>query len=135
MIPYKGEFSHINIPILSTTGDYDDGQRGAMYYYLEHLKYNPEAEHYLLIGPYDHWGAQFASSANLRGYQLDEVAHIKIRQELAYDWFDYILKDGEKPSVFKNKVNFQVMGANKWINKPSISEMNNDTLVFYLSPN
>jgi len=135
MIPYKDEFSRINIPILSTTGYYDDGQRGAMYYYLEHLKYNPEAEHYLLIGPYDHWGAQFVSSPNLRGYQIDDVAHINIRQELAYDWFDYILKGKEKPAILKDKVNFQVMGANKWINNPSLSEMSNDSLVFYLGTN
>lgn len=133
MIPYKDEFSHINIPILSTTGYYDDGQRGAMYYYIEHLKYNPEAKHYLLIGPYDHWGAQFASSTNLRGYQIDDVAHINIKNELAFEWFDYILKGKEKPSILKDKVNFQVMGDNKWLNKSSLSEMSNDSLVFYLS--
>jgi uncharacterized protein len=132
MIPYKDEFSHINIPILSTTGYYDDGQRGALHYYLEHLKYNPEAEHYLLIGPYDHWGAQFSSSANLRGYQIDEVAHIQIKDKLVFDWFDYILKGKERPVILKDKVNFQVMAANKWINKPSLSEMSNDSLVFYL---
>jgi putative CocE/NonD family hydrolase len=133
MIPYKDDFSHINIPILSTTGYYDDGQRGAMYYYLEHLKYNPKAEHYLLIGPYDHWGAQFASSTNFRGYQIDDVAQINIKNELAFEWFDYILKGKEKPSILKDKVNFQVMGDNKWINRSSLSEMSNDSLVFYLS--
>ncbi|MBI9056760.1 MAG: CocE/NonD family hydrolase [Labilibaculum sp.] len=135
MIPYKDEFAHIDIPILSITGYYDGSQRGALYYYSEHLKYKPDAEHYLLIGPYDHWGAQFSSSANLRGYQIDDVAHINIRQELAYDWFDYILKDGEKPAILKDKVNFQVMGANKWINKPSLSEISNDSLVYYLGKN
>jgi putative CocE/NonD family hydrolase len=133
MIPYKDEFSHINIPILSTTGYYDDGQRGAVYYYLEHLKYNPKAEHYLLIGPYDHWGAQSRSSANLRGYQIDDVAHINIRQQLVFEWFDYIMKGKEKPAILKDKVNFQVMGANKWLNKPSLLEMGNDSLTFYLN--
>ncbi len=132
MIPYKNEFSHINIPILSTTGYYDDGQRGAMYYYLEHLKYNPEAEHYLLIGPYDHWGAQFRSSANLRGYQIDDVAQINIGDELVFDWFDYILKGKEKPSILKNKVNFQVMGTNQWMHKSSLSAMSNELWTFYL---
>ncbi len=135
MIPYKDEFSHINIPILSTTGYYDDGQRGAMYYYLEHLKYNPKAEHYLLIGPYDHWGAQSRSSANLRGYQIDDVAHINIKQQLVFEWFDYIMKGKEKPAILKNKVNFQVMGANKWHSKSSLSGMSNDSLTFYLSTN
>jgi putative CocE/NonD family hydrolase len=134
MIPYKGEFSHINIPILSTTGFYDDAQCGAMYYYSEHLKYNPEAEHYLLIGPYDHWSAQSRSSAYLKGYQIDEAAHINIRHVLAYEWFDYLLKGKEKPAILKDKVNFQVMGTNTWMHKPSLAAMSNDSLNFYLSP-
>jgi predicted acyl esterase len=58
MVPYKEEFAHINIPILTTTGYYDDDQIGALYYYKEHLKYNKNAEHYLVIGPYNHGGAQ-----------------------------------------------------------------------------
>ncbi len=132
MIPYQYDFSHIDIPILTTTGYYDDSQGGAIYYYSEHLKYNPKADHYLLIGPYDHWGAQFASDANLRGYQIDDTAQVNIRQGLAYDWFDYIFKGGEKPSILKDKVNFQVMGDNTWLSKPNLTEMSNDSLVFYL---
>lgn len=133
MIPYKEEFAHINIPILTTTGYYDDGQPGAMYYYSQHLKYNPKAEHYVLIGPYDHWGAQSRARANLRGYQLDQVAIINIREDLVFDWFDYILKGKKKPSILKDKVNFQVMGTNRWMHKPSLKTMTNDTLKFYLS--
>ncbi len=132
MIPYKDEFAHIDIPILSITGYYDDGQRGAMYYYNQHLKYNPDAEHYLLIGPYDHWGAQSTPSANLRGYQLDEVAQIDIQNQLIFDWFDYILKGKEKPKILKDKVNFEVMGKNKWMHKPSVSAMSNESCTFYL---
>jgi len=132
MIPYKDEFAHIDIPILSITGYYDDGQRGAMYYYNQHLKYNPDAEHYLLIGPYDHWGAQATPSANLRGYQLDEVALIDIQNQLIFDWFDYILKGKEKPEILKDKVNFQVMGKDKWMHKPSVSAMSNELDSFYL---
>lgn len=132
MIPYKDEFAHIDIPILSITGYYDDGQRGAMYYYNQHLKYNPRAEHYLLIGPYDHWGAQTTPRANLRGYQLDKVAQVDIQNELIFDWFDYILKGKEKPEILKDKVNFEVMGANKWLHKPSVSAMRNETDTFYL---
>ena len=133
MIPYKTDFSHINIPILTTTGYYDDGQPGALYYYYEHLKYNPKAEHYLLIGPYDHWSAQTRASANLRGYQLDSVAIINIQEGLVFDWFDYILKGKKKPSILKDKVNFQAMGTNRWIHKPSLAAMTNDTLKFHLT--
>jgi putative CocE/NonD family hydrolase len=133
MIPYKEEFAHIDIPILTITGYYDDGQRGAMYYYKEHIKYNSRANHYLLIGPYDHWGAQFRSSPNLRGYQIDPVANINIMQGLIFEWFDYTLKGKEKPSILKGKVNFQVMCSNTWINKASYKEMSNGSLVYFLS--
>lgn len=133
MIPYKQEYAHIDIPILSITGYYDDGQRGALYYYNQHLKYKPDAEHYLLIGPYDHWGAQTTPSANLRGYQLDKVAQIDIQDQLIFDWFDYILKGKDKPEILKDKVNFEVMGENKWIHTPTLKAMSTDTITYYLS--
>jgi uncharacterized protein len=132
MIPYKDEFAHINIPILTITGYYDDGQRGAMYYYNQHLKYNPNAEDYLVIGPWDHWGAQTTPGAQLRSYQLDKAAQIDIQNQLIFDWFDYILKGKKKPAILKDKVNFEVMGANKWMHKPSVSAMSNETDTFYL---
>lgn len=132
MIPYKDEFAHINIPILTITGYYDDGQRGAMYYYNQHLKYNPNAEDYLVIGPWDHWGAQSTPSANLRGYQLDKAAQIDIQNQLIFDWFDFILKGKKKPVLLKDKVNFEVMGANKWMHKPSVAAMSNESGTFYL---
>ena len=135
MIPYQQEFAHINIPILTITGYYDDSQRGAMYYYTEHLKHHPKAEHYLLMGPYDHWTAQFASSPYLHGYEIDEAAELNIREDLAYQWFDYILKGKEKPALLKDKVNVQVMGSNTWMHKPSLAALKNESRAFYLGTN
>ena len=51
MIPFRNEYAHINIPVLSITGYYDDGQVSAMEYFREHYRYRPDAEHYLVIGP------------------------------------------------------------------------------------
>tara|TARA_R110000744_G_scaffold208401_1_gene327059 strand:+ start:30168 stop:32390 length:2223 start_codon:yes stop_codon:yes gene_type:complete len=133
MIPYQEEFSKIDIPILTITGYYDDSQRGAMYYYNQHHKYVKNPNHYLLVGPYDHWTSQTQPAAYLRNYKLDEAALINIRYDLVYQWFDYILKGKEKPSILKDKVNFQVMGTNTWMHKPSLSAMTNDTLQFHLS--
>lgn len=133
MIPYKQEFAKIDIPILTITGYYDDSQRGAMYYYNEHHKYVKNPNHYLLVGPYDHWTAQTQPEEYLRNYKLDKTALINIRYDLVYQWFDYILKGKEKPSILKDKVNFQVMNTNTWMHKPSVSAMTNDTLVFHLS--
>jgi uncharacterized protein len=133
MIPYKEEFAKINIPILTITGYYDDSQRGAMYYYNQHHKYAKNPNHYLLVGPFDHWTAQTKPEESLRNYKLDKVALINIEEDLIYQWFDYILKGKEKPNILKDKVNFQVMGTNTWMHKPTLSAMTNDTLQFYLS--
>ena len=54
MVPFASGFAKIDIPILTTTGYYDGGQVGALYALTEHERYNPAAEHYLVIGPYDH---------------------------------------------------------------------------------
>jgi len=132
MMPYKEEFAHINIPVLATTGYYDGGQVGTQYYLKEHTKYNKNAEHYLVIGPYTHFGAQEKPSAHIFGYDIDPVAQIDI-MELIFDWFDYILKGEAKPKLLRDKINYQVMGANAWGHAPSLHEMSNDTLKYYLS--
>jgi putative CocE/NonD family hydrolase len=133
MIPYKEEFAKIDIPILTITGYYDDSQRGAMYYYNQHHKYANSPNHYLLIGPYDHWTAQSEPQESLRNYKLDKSALINIEEDIIYQWFDYVLNGKEKPSILKDKVNFQVMDTDTWMHKPSLSAMTNDTLKFHLS--
>ncbi|MEO6914404.1 MAG: CocE/NonD family hydrolase [Chitinophagaceae bacterium] len=132
MVPYKEDFAKIQIPVMTITGYYDDDQLGAMYYFEQHHLYNRNANHYLLIGPYNHFGAQDTPYPVLNGYTIDSVANINIT-DLAFKWFDYILKDSSKPAILKDKVNYQVMGTNQWKHAPSLSKMNNDTLTFYLS--
>lgn len=131
MVPNPDEYAKIDIPVLTTTGYYDGSQIGAMQYFKLHNKYNKNADHYLVIGPYDHWGGQSKPAKNLMGYEIDSVANISMR-ELAYDWLDYILKDKPKPKLLKDKVNYQAMGTNQWKHTPSLQTINNDTLTFYL---
>jgi|TARA_R110002051_G_scaffold294671_1_gene360163 hypothetical protein len=133
MIPYKEEFAKIDIPILTITGYYDDSQRGALYYFNEHYKYAKNPNHYLLVGPYDHWTAQTKPDESLRNHILDKAALINIEEDVIYQWFDFILNGKEKPGILKDKVNFQVMGTNIWMHKPSLSAMTNDALKFHLS--
>ena len=132
MIPYKEDFDHINIPVLATTGYYDGGQIGTKYYLREHTKYNKNAEHYLVIGPYTHFGAQQKPDAHVMGYDIDSVAQIDIT-ELIFEWFDYVMKGKAKPALLQDKINYEVMGANKWGHAASLEQMANDTLNFYLS--
>lgn len=132
MVPYQKDFSRINIPVLSITGYYDDGQISALDYLNEHYKYNPKAEHYLIIGPYDHFGAQMGGVPFLRGYQVDPTALINTK-EITFEWLDYVLKGGRKPGILKDKINFEVMGSNRWGHAASIEKMSNKKLRFYLS--
>jgi putative CocE/NonD family hydrolase len=140
-IPYHDQFARITIPVLTTTGYYDSGQLGALYYFREHHEHNPSAEHYLLIGPYDHVSGQRGTisplgrrSTELRGYELDSIAHIDIGQ-LRYEWFDYVLRGGPRPALLEDAVNYQVMGANHWKHAPSLEAMHGPSARFYLTDN
>ncbi|MBD1386821.1 CocE/NonD family hydrolase [Mucilaginibacter rigui] len=132
MVPYKQDFAKINIPVLSITGYYDDGQISAMHYVKEHYRYNPKANHYLIIGPYDHFGAQKGGVPVLREYKVDSVALINT-PEITFQWFDYIMKGAAKPAILKDKINFEVMGANQWRHVPSLEKMADKTLTLYLT--
>jgi putative CocE/NonD family hydrolase len=139
MIPYGKEFARINIPVLTTTGYFDGGQMGALYYFAQHYKYQPNAEHYLIVGPYDHVRGQRGTVGvlgntvtNLNGYELDPAAQIDLG-ELRYQWFDYVFKGAAKPAVLKDKVNYEVMGANVWRHAPSLAAMGARTLRFHLN--
>lgn len=134
MVPSPDEYAKINIPVLTTTGYYDGSQIGAIQYFKLHNKYNKNANHYFVIGPYDHWGGQTNAAENLMGYEIDSIANVSMR-ELAYNWLDHILKGSPKPELLKDKVNYQVMGTNKWQHAPDLQRVNNDTLRFYLDNN
>ncbi len=132
MVPYRDEFAKVNIPVLTTTGYFDDDQRGAFYYLNQHLARNRNAEHYLLIGPYDHGGAQSTASDQVNGYTIDSVARISVT-DIVFQWFDHILKDSAMPPMLKDRINFEVTGANEWRSAHSISALSNDSLKLWLS--
>jgi uncharacterized protein len=131
LVPTPEEYAKINIPILTTTGYYDGSQIGAIQYFKLHNKYNKNANHYFVIGPYDHWGGQRKPAKNLMGYEIDSVANVSM-MELAYDWLDFILKGKSKPELLKDKVTYQVMGTNEWRHSSSLQGINSNTLTFYL---
>lgn len=132
MVPYKKEFGKINIPVLTTTGFYDADQLGALYYFKEYYRYNKNPNHYMIIGPYDHGGAQSYATNVLRGYTVDQAARINI-SDLAFSWFDYVMKDGKKPELLKDKVNVQIMDTNEWQHFPSLETSHNKTLKLYFA--
>jgi putative CocE/NonD family hydrolase len=132
MSPYREEFAHINIPVLSITGYFED-HLPTLQFFTDHYRYNRNAQHYLVIGPYDHFGAQAAQKPSvINGYTIDPVAQFDTT-ELTYEWFDYVLRHGPKPALLQDRVNYEVMGANVWRHAPSLEGMSNATLTLYLT--
>jgi hypothetical protein len=104
-----------------------------LYYFKEQHRYDPHANHTLLIGPYDDSMTQAGVQPVLRGYTVDRAALVDLR-DLRYQWFDSVLKGAPTPALLKDRVNFEVMGANEWRHAPSIEAMGNGTLKLYLDP-
>jgi uncharacterized protein len=131
MVPFHEQFAHIDIPVLATTGYFAANEPGALYYFTQHYRYNPRADHTLVVGPYDDAMLQRGALAELRGYQVDSAALIDLH-ELKYQWFDHILKGGAMPPLLAGHINYEVMGANEWRHAPSLEAMAGDSLRFYL---
>ncbi|MDZ4115317.1 MAG: CocE/NonD family hydrolase [Xanthomonadaceae bacterium] len=133
MLPFREEFAKITIPVLTITGYYDDGQASALDYFRQHTQFNSEAEHYVVIGPYDHAGTQSdRKPAVLRGYSIDPIAQFDTT-ELTYQWLGYVMRGGKKPDMLQDKVNYEVMGENRWRHAASIEKMHQRKLRLYLS--
>ncbi len=132
LLPYKDDFAKIDIPILEISGySGDDAVSG--YFLPEHERYNPGARHYLVIGPYDHGGSQSNfKSPVLYGYPIDPVAQLDT-PALTFQWFDYVMRGGPRPALLKDRINFEVMGANVWRHAPSVERMSDRTLELYLT--
>jgi putative CocE/NonD family hydrolase len=134
MTVFGKDYRKLDIPILAIDGYYDDGQSNAVRHLRNHYRYRPDAEHYLVIGPYDHFAAQASwKPGMIRGYATDPVAQLDTAA-LTFQWFDYVMKKGPKPAVLRDRINYQVMGANEWRSAPSIEAMSHEKLTLHLNP-
>lgn len=131
MVPYREQFAKVSIPVLTMTGYFAASAPGDLYYFTQHHRYNPHADDTLIIGPYDDAMMQPGPSANLHGYQVDSAALVDFR-ELRYQWFDHVFKGGATPSLLKESINYQLMGANEWRRAPTLDAMADKSLRFYL---
>jgi hypothetical protein len=132
MIPYREQFADIDIPVFATTGYFDGAQVGALYYFEEHLRYRPNADHTLVVGPYEHLTMQWGVARTVRGYVVDPVAVVDL-QALRLRWFDHVLKGGPKPELLRDRVNYQVMGADAWKHASTVAAMADGVLRLYAS--
>ena len=115
MNPSIEDYARIDKPILTVTGYYDADQTGAMTHYRRHMRHaSTEArkKHYLVIGPWDHAGAQHCKRENA-GLRFDPASLID-NNRLHEQWYDWTMKGGRKPEFLKKNVAYYVMGAEEW---------------------
>lgn len=126
------EYDRIEIPILTITGHYDGDQPGAFHYYRQHMRSaSPAREaHYLVVGPWDHAGTR-TPRKEIGGLTFGEASLVDLNK-LHREWYDWTLKDGEKPEFLKGRVAYYVMGADEWKYANSLEEIVSETRRLYL---
>lgn len=137
ILPKPDDYAALDIPVLTTTGYYDGDQNGAMFYYKNHQRWGNEAakaRHHVLIGPYDHSGAQWQPRATQAGNPIEKEAQIPL-YKYVIQWFDWVLKKKEKPRFIQDQINYFAVGTGQWRSTPSLEAATQDTLRLYLSPN
>jgi putative CocE/NonD family hydrolase len=132
-LPFREEFASVGIPALTATGYYSAGQTGALYYFTEHHRHRADADHALLIGPFDAQTLEAGASSSVRGLGVDVVARIDPRA-VRYAWFEHVLGEAERPVLLQANVNYELAGANEWRHAPSLAELEGEPLRFYLAP-
>jgi hypothetical protein len=130
-LPFGDEFANVDIPVLTLTGYYSAGETAALYYFTQHHQHNPDADHALLIGPFDSRSVEDGASSSIRELALDPVALID-PDDARYQWFDYALEAAERPALFGANVNYELAGANEWRHQPSLDALESTRLRFYL---
>jgi hypothetical protein len=116
MIPTGEQFAKVDLPVLTIAGFYSLQQSAALHYFGEHQRHHPQADHWLVVGP---WRAAAAQPA------LDE---------LRYRWLDYVLKAAPRPATLGDRVNFVTQGADGWRHAPSLEAMGKGRLRLQLDP-
>ncbi len=127
MVPSADQYKKISVPILTITGDYDGDQPGAFTYYKRHMQYGTaeaKANHYLIIGPWDHAGTR-TPKRELGGLKFAEASALDLNK-LHTEWYDWTMKGGAKPAFLKKRIAYYVMGADEWKYADSLETLAND---------
>jgi uncharacterized protein len=136
VLPKDEDYARFTCPILTITGHYDGDQNGALGYYRKHMQFgNPAAtaQHYLVIGPWDHGGTR-VPVRHVGGLDFGEPSMIDM-DRLNKDWYDYALKGTALPAFLKQRVAYYLMGLNVWKYADSLESISNETLGLYLQSN
>jgi putative CocE/NonD family hydrolase len=129
-LPFGEEFANVDIPVLTITGYYSAGETGALHYFTEHHEHDADAEHALLIGPFDERALADDTSPLAGASPFVTAADLG---RARYAWFDHVLNGAEKPAVVGEAVNYALAGASEWRHASSLAALEDDSLRFYLA--
>jgi putative CocE/NonD family hydrolase len=136
MVPSPEQYKKLNLPILTITGHYDGDQPGAFTFYKRHMEYgNAEAKanHYLIIGPWDHAGTR-TPKKEMGGLKFADASALDLNK-LHTEWYDWTMKGGTKPAFLKKRVAYWVMGGEEWKYADSLESIANGTMTLFLTSN
>ena len=136
ILPKPADYAALDLPVLTITGYYDADQNGALYYYRQYMQHATavnRSKHQLLIGPYDHGGAQWAPRAAQAGLPIERAAQVPVYRQML-QWFDWVLKKQAKPAWMLDQVTYFETNAGRWRGASSLQALTKDTLRLYLTP-
>ena len=133
--PTAEQYAKLDMPILSITGQYDGDQPGAMAHYHEHMAHASEhakAQHYLIIGPWDHAGTR-TPKADVAGLTFGKASLLDLNK-LHKEWYDWTMKSGAKPEFLKDRVAYYVVGegAEDWRYAGTLEAVTSEMRPLYL---
>jgi putative CocE/NonD family hydrolase len=134
--PTPQQFAKIDLPILTITGQYDGDQAGALSFYREHLKgASPagRAKHYLIIGPWDHYGTR-TPDPEYGGIEFGKASIVDLNR-IQKEWYDWTMKDGDRPAFLQNKVAYYLFGGTvgQWRYARSLDAVTSEMRPMYLT--
>lgn len=136
MNPTATELARIDLPILTITGHYDGDQPGAMEFYKQHMEFGSgeaRAEHYLIIGPWDHAGTR-TPRTEFGGWKFSEASLLDLNK-LHKEWYDWTMKGGDKPEFLQDRLAYFVAGAGEWRYASSLDSVATELRRLYLHSN
>lgn len=132
-LPTPADYAAIDVPILTITGHFDGDQPGALHFYRQHMQHGQPAacaNHYLVIGPWDHAGTR-TPTKTVGGLTFGDAALVDL-DALHSAWYGWTLRGGERPAWLKQRVAYFVVGPDEWRYADSLEAIGAQPRRFYL---
>jgi len=133
LAPSSDEFTRLDLPILSITGYYDEGQLSPLTYYRQHAEHAPPAavaDHVLLIGPWDHAGTA-SPALDLGGLTFRDESQLDL-DAVHLGFYDWALRDGERPDYLSRRLAYYVVGTGEWKHADALAQTHDRSLLLHL---